>query len=829
MPEQRPDAIEKTKETAGADEATPSKSEYFSWINNTNEGATEAQTLVNLAFFEWLQREYGMVLDIYAFDAGAIDGPRNYYGSLDSEKFKRQFPRGWDPIVKKARSIGTRLGVWGGPDGFGTTDDDARKRVDLMARLCWDYNLALFKFDGVCGTLRPGKQDWFVRMMQDCRKHSPDLILLNHRLDFGKGMPYATTSLLEGLETYIDVFLTNNFPATHNRAGALGRTTPPGLIRLQEDHGVCLSSCLDFWDDDLVLQAFNRALILSPQIYGNPWFLRDDEFPKLARIFNLHRQYREILVHAKPLTDTRKYGPLALSRGDARTRFITLRNLEWEPETYTITLSDEIGLDPTPCTIIVKQFHPTERVIGEFKYGVDINVVVSPFRSCLIAASTKDAWFPLNQPGITGTDFQVVRDVPGKSLVMIVLGKPGTTVKVSVANVGGRFSRARMDGKECNELARGNAIDVLFPGPPLAHPWHRKLATLAPCDVPADVEALYEATCFAANNNCLEVRCIDRSGPTLIREVRAARDAFFDQNIFKARGVWDRYAFDGNPETRVYTMSYPEAALRIDLGEPLAIDALLIKGSGDDLERDELVMDASADLHHWKQFKAPVHDCDAPAGDEVIETNKHVAAPEFETVPFDPRHHEAFFGESRFPFPVGKQRYVEFSLDGHPVKYIRLHGVPLHVLDVAARKGGTWIDDLSRWRLNYLFERLHYSPVEMALHARVVLHEIAAGSFLCVPIFGVHGEEGAYASFKIDGMPVGAPDRAPSYNGHAWEAAIRVSASNYTYYLPLVQDYVNKPIDVYVLGLKGNPHDFDAEVWITVRGPPLVSKELVLE
>lgn len=39
----------------GADEKTPSRSQYFSWINNTNEGPTEAQTLANLDFFKWLK------------------------------------------------------------------------------------------------------------------------------------------------------------------------------------------------------------------------------------------------------------------------------------------------------------------------------------------------------------------------------------------------------------------------------------------------------------------------------------------------------------------------------------------------------------------------------------------------------------------------------------------------------------------------------------------------------------------------------------------------------------------------------------------------------
>jgi hypothetical protein len=66
----------------GATELSPSRSEYFSWINNRNEGSTEAQTLINLEFFKWLHDEYEMQFDIYAFDAGNIDGPQ-YYGRMD--------------------------------------------------------------------------------------------------------------------------------------------------------------------------------------------------------------------------------------------------------------------------------------------------------------------------------------------------------------------------------------------------------------------------------------------------------------------------------------------------------------------------------------------------------------------------------------------------------------------------------------------------------------------------------------------------------------------------------------------------------------------------
>ena len=95
---------EQPKVIPGATEETPSYSQYFSWINNTNEGSTEEHTLTNLAFFKWLHDDYGMKLDIYAFDAGNIDGPR-YYGSTKTEKFKKQFPRGFKPVYDYAKSF----------------------------------------------------------------------------------------------------------------------------------------------------------------------------------------------------------------------------------------------------------------------------------------------------------------------------------------------------------------------------------------------------------------------------------------------------------------------------------------------------------------------------------------------------------------------------------------------------------------------------------------------------------------------------------------------------------------------------------------------------
>ena len=121
--------------TAGADERTPSHPQYFSWVNSTNEGSTEAQTLINLDYFRYLYDTYGMRLEIYAWDAGNLDGSAGTYQLLGkSEKLKKQYPNGYGPIAEAAAKIGTRLGVWCGPDGFGDTEESAKAhRADGIA------------------------------------------------------------------------------------------------------------------------------------------------------------------------------------------------------------------------------------------------------------------------------------------------------------------------------------------------------------------------------------------------------------------------------------------------------------------------------------------------------------------------------------------------------------------------------------------------------------------------------------------------------------------------------------------------------------------------
>jgi len=766
-----PSLLEYGKESVfpGADEKTPSKAQYFSWINNTNEGATEEQTEINLNFFRWLKEEYGMQLDIYAFDAGAIDGKR-FYGSVQSKRFKSQFPNGFDPVFQSAKKIGIRLGVWGGPDGFGDTKESENDRIDQMVSLCRDYNFALFKFDSVCGPLRPEKEDSFINMMKQCRKYSPDLILLNHRLGLAKAKQYATTFLWEGAETYIDVFMTNKVTAPHHRVASLMRGLVPDLQRLTEDHGVCISSCLDYWDDDLILQAFNRSLILAPEIYGNPWLLRDDEFPKLARIYNLHRKYGDILVNGKVLSED-NYGLNAVSRGDDKTRLITLRNISWLPVSYDIVLGDEIGITKGDIVKLI-QVHPYEYMIGSFDKNKKVSVTIEPFRSALFIATTSE----YNDPLINGSQFIVVRNVKGKPVLVDLVGNPGTEAVINLVEFS-KYKAVRIGNIKDKKLIAGDKVTIKFSGERLKLPPHRKIADMRVIDIPDDVGTLYEATVFSADNNALEVRSVIRSGKTSIPAVKGARDAFFQQKAFIERGVWDKNLFDSDMKTGFWASKkygidqrIKKGTLRLDLGKITMVDEIVmyvpdIFSLQPLLPEEGNYADVSSDLKTW-------------------ETVTYIAG-------------------IKMVIPVNGK-----------IRYIRLKNQPQQIVEIEGYYKGKSLDR-SNWKVSNLFAHPDRMKCVKSWESVFSLKEIAENSYLSIAINGKHGIEGAYASAKIDGHYVGAPDRAASFPSNTWEYVNARRDSYYTYYIPLKKDYIGKEIEVFVMAYDEENKDLTPEIWIS--------------
>jgi len=724
------------------------------------------------------------------FTAGVGRLIPDHCGTLANREFAQQFPRGFGPPAEAAARFDCRLGIWLGPDGFGDTPEEEQARIDMLVELCRDHDFRMFKLDAVAGGLRSEKEDALARALRESRAYCPDLIVLNERIDLGRAEPYATTYLWEGAETYIDVFMSNDRAAPHHRAGAVARERVPGTSRLVEDHGVCFSSCLDFWEDDLVLQTFSRSLIMAPQYYGSPWLLRDDEFPRLARLCNLHRRHRDILVDGMELPEER-YGPHAMVRGSGETRFLTLRNLTWETTRYRVELDASIGLTGDGA-VEVRRLHPSERILGTFDGGSEVEVEVLPFRACLVMATTEGT----SEIGLTGCDYEVENDLPGRPARVRLLGLPGTRSEIALHAGERDFDAARLDGvlltgEELAAVRSGTALAVEFPGTPLTQDWHRKLGDLTPCDLPEDAEALYEATCFAADSNALEVRCLDRAGPSRIPQVHWARHAFFTQPMFTNRGIRDRNLFDGDIET-FFIARREGGALRVDFGEPLALDEIVIRirdREEHDLNpalhtfADDSLAEVSADLKSWK-----------PVGSWS-----------------------------------GKGTIAGARLDGEqPVRYLRVRGAPRRIAEVEGYAAGQLVTRHA-WRASNLFAPYSANPAVRAWSLSVTLDEVPPNAYLAVPIHGRHGDEGAWAAMRVDGRLVGAPDRSVSFPSNTWEYKNVESESDYTYYFPLEPEMAGARVDLVVLGLEGGGTEVRPEAWLTAYPNPYVSRELILE
>jgi len=796
----------------GADEHTPSKAIYDSWLNDLWEGSTENKTIANLDFFKWLKDEYGMQLDIYTLDAGNLDqnpkyaeDAKNYdigltkaYGSIETPRFMYNFTNGFHYITRKAKYMDCGIGIWLGPDGYGNTDSVAQKRTDLLVSLCKDYDFDLFKFDAVCTTLPAEHEKYFIRSLTECRKYKPDLITLNHHIPLSEeGKKFMTASLWDDQEPYIDVYTSNSITAPHHRAEALSRGLTPDLKRLYEDQGVCLSSCLDYWDDDLILQAFNRNTILAPEIYGNPWLLRDDEFPKLARIFNLHRQYNNILVNGKMLPE-KQYGPYAVSRGDEHTRLITLRNLTWTPVRYKISLDSAIGLAGNN-DIEIRQFHPTEKIIGTFKAGTTVSIEVLPFRSCLIIASNAST----REFGIEGCEYAIIKDFPNQPVVVKLMGMPGSKHSVSLIPGNKTFTSATMDGKEQKDLIQGKNIEIEFPGKPLKEDYFRKLGKLKPVKVPADAERIYETTCFTADNDGLEIRSRLRAGETKFKPVENARKLFFVDRNQILKGCGQKYLFDDSPYSTFKTNDIPVngGVFRIDFGEPVIFDKLYIAKTPRDYYPGKA--DVSLDMIHWKEVK-------------VIKDETTVGI-------------------------------IYEKPDS--IRYLRLNISPPSTTEIIGVRNDKKMDR-KKWKATNLFGPYAKAPAVKAWSCHIKIDEAAKGSYLVIAVNGIHGFEGAYAAIRVDGIIIAPTDRSPSYMSNVWESGVHGTDRNYSYYIPVTNNMIGKKIEVIVLGLdidkkniakrcvncgelntsllQQDLENIKPEVWITSYPIPFEEKEIII-
>ena len=767
---------------------TPSKAIYFDWINRNWYGSNEHKIEANLKFFKWLHDEYGMQLDIYLMDAADIDQGPNCasdiglpaYGSLETPWFQNRFPHGFGPLAEFAKSFNCRLGVWMGPDGYGKTPEEALKRKEMLVKFCKEYHFALFKFDACCSDLSPENQQYFIETMKECRQYSPDLIVLNHRITLNEEAGKQTTTFLwEGRETYVDVNISNDTPAPHHRASNLSRGLPPNLNRLTEDHGVCFSSALDAWDDDLILQAFNRNLILSPEIYGNPFLLNDENLPLLARIYNIHRLYNDILVNGIQLPEE-TYGKLAVSRGDDKTRLITLRNLTWQPLQVTVKLDESIGLK-SDGNVEVLQYHPVEKFLGDFKSGSEVTVTVLPFRTSLIKVSTS----PNPEFMLRGSAYQVVKNIPNEPVLINLLGSAGEKISFSLSEIQGKYKKASLSGKDISSVLSGKTASFSFPGQKEDIDYLKKIGNLQLSTLPVNPEKYIETCNFAVDNNALEVRELHRSGETKYAHVQACRDVFFKDTLFSGLGVWDKFAFDGDLKTsfKVRLVDYTKlrqtnGSFRLDLGESKSLDKLVFKGIPENYNPETI--EISRDLSSWNPVKYQV---------------------------------------------IKDEMSIDFAKN-KSFRYLRLIKSPSEVAEIEGFSNQKSVDR-KLWRASNLVGMVKGNSAKLCWKYEGKLNGMGKAANLTVTVPANCSEGTLFAFMLVDGKIIPANDRAPSFPYNNWEH-YGIADKNLTFYIPLDEKLEGKTVQVMLLTTDGKLQEMKPEVWLC--NPNIYEKaELKLE
>lgn len=739
----------KNKKDAGADQSTPSIPQYFSWINNTNEGSTEEQTLINLEFFRYMKETYGMQIKIYAWDAGNYDGSKEHYGAIETEKLKKQYPNGYKPIVDKAAEYGIRLGLWGSPDGYGDDEETEKNRYDFFVHLCRDYHFALFKLDGVCGQLRPEKAELFAKMLRECREYSPDLIVLNHRLNLYQAEKHVTTFLFNGDETYVDILNRNANTAMHHRAFMFTRGHVEDLNRLAEDHGVCISSEIDYFEDELIYQAFGRSLILAPEIYGNPWFMRDDELPKLARVYNLHARNAALLTEGILLPE--EYGCNAISRGNGKKRFICTGNNSWDKKSFILNLSS-IGLDKAD-KVVVNIHHPYEKQLGIFSTDDKVEIELMPFRATLIEVSDPEE----AEKMLCGCTYEIIKEA-----------EDGTPVKVKLFD--GHTDKCETVSAKAEKEPRflGELNDTVF--------------------YPDDGEYLYESAMFAIPNDSLERRAVIRSGETAIPEVKAARDAFFGQKRYALRGCDSANMFDDDPD------SFFDCTSREYRGEKLRIDGGCLRVDfGDIYEADAIEIECFFPDHPTEEvpfFELP---CNAEYSG-TLKTWKNAAFPEISVINTDYPMEIVHYNVHDLYTLAGKKIKVSYKINDR-IRYLRLVHPMDRIFSVKLIKNGKYIKPINPTG-NIMQAHYRYKKIELVRSAEITLPEIDRPSKIAVAMEGTHWREQAYCVVETDDKILGFPERAPDYIACMWEHFVHTTEENNTFFLPVDERFSGKTITI---------------------------------
>jgi len=774
---------------------------YFDWLTHASEGPTEAETAAMVDLLGRLRARDGVVFDIYALDDGAVETRWSLHWDRYRLQHRRRFPGGLTPLTRRLAALGTDLGVWIGPDGFG--GDGRQPRAADVAGMVRDWNVSLLKID-TCVSVpwregEPQVNDAYLRrfqaMLSACRAERADLVAVNHRVT---GSPYVLTmldsTLWEGAESYPDVFLNNaDRPRLHTRYAAYGRGLPTyygAPSDLLEDHGVCFNGDPDGWRREVCVGAFGRALALSPEIYGTLFLLPDADYRDLGLGLALAKEWRPVLATPGRRTDE---GDFVHADPGGTAAVVCLLNDAWTPAVRVLRVDEGLGLRRAAGEArysVLARFPDRRAVAVDVPWGGTALVALAPFEALAVEV-------------VPGAPEGVWTDVPHRLErdALILSGPPGAERDVRVWRPG---------------EAPGAVRRVRFPGRVRREPDWVDLGALEEGPAGAGDAEAAEACRFAISNDPAEWQVLEAAAPTGVAEVAACRDFFREKLRREGMGV-AQSAWDGDPLTAwgdaPHWARLPGNLWRLDLGDAALVAALEIdladfgggpvfQGGGRQGLEGPVWVEASSDLRTWSRAEA-----------HVFYTRNAMR-----TWP------SALIAE----FPAGTAaRYLRVRARGFAVRHIR----------VLAQGAGGALRPLcpDGWRGTNLFGD---APPQTVYRGRLRVEDTWPGRTLAVvvdlPERVPLQQEACLCWAEVGGRVVPAVAGSPRPLFHSWEHDSGGAGPGFVWRLPVGEGWVGREVRVGVAWLGARARDgravaaVGARAYLLSDGSPLAEARLPL-
>jgi len=806
---------------------------YFDWLCHDNSGPLESEILANFAVLKKLRELYGFQFDIYNSDAGLVESQGTYFPEY-RPVFDKRFPQGLRAIADAAQELDMKLGLWIGPDGFGETPESMALRREQLVEWVRDFNVGLFKLDTVVSPLRhedkyilEKKYQSLVDALSEARRIDPDFVAINHRVNQSPYMLTITDCLLwRGQETYIDVHITNTDSALYNRSCSIGRSLYSEFFgvpfRQFEDHGICFNSLIENWEDDFVTQAFGRASVISPEMYGAFFFLPDEDYPKLARLIQFHKRSQPLLTRAFPLEN----GDIA--HGNGRSALIVLRNPTWESVKRPVRIDETIGLARNGRgSVIVRQRHPYERLLAGPEDGVGwggmIDIELEPFDVRLIQV---DSDMP-EEPFIGGVSYEIVPGPEDSRFNVKLMGEPGQKAELEFFNFAGLdVALAETDVS----VRTQHPFTINFAGTSGERKYFELLGVCTDQNPGASSGSLLpELAKFRIDDDALEMRVLRtlKKSPSRWPEVEACREYMWNK-VIAAEGS-HRNAFDGDPETR-WSDGYPrrspftgspspyrsdDSLWRIDMGEKIELKRLELDVVRNTQTAFIEAVELSPDLETWS--RVPTQDL---TGKDDIPFLKEIRRRDQSVLIYD-----VDAGD-------GRARTLTVELPEGRNRYLRIHGRNFSVSEIRGYDAAGTPLDRSDWRATNFFgptpeprRVLHLEPfVEDVWPGQEIAVSVNAAARIIDPVDGV------YVIVSVDGeihVPV---HRVPSYPYHNYEWNCswlkRQKLSGLTFRFPVRKDWKGKRLHIQVFLLGEEVESVEARVYRVTPRKPFVTRVL---